>query len=76
VLNLYYGTQSQNTGIDRRRDGSAMMRAVIRSDGVEFPSLTDAARESGTSPSGIINAITGYRGTTKAGSFGWRYKND
>lgn len=68
--NLSYGTNSQNQ-LDRRRDGNSCGRSVIRSDGIEFDSLTEAAEESNCNASTIGNVCSGRRKT--AGGFGWRY---
>lgn len=46
ISNLCYGTPSED-GLDKRRDGTHIGKAVRRSDGVEFISMTVAAEETG-----------------------------
>lgn len=70
VGNLCYGTHKQNA-LDCRRDGTYGGRDVIRSDGVEFPSLTVAAEESSCCVQGIWQVCNG-RGKT-AGGYEWKY---
>ena len=67
VGNLSYGTRSQNL-LDRRRDGTCG-KAVIRSDGVRFESMREAAKESGCGVSGVGNACNGHLKTS--GGYGW-----
>jgi hypothetical protein len=70
VGNLSYGTKSENER-DKCRDGTQWGRAVVRSDGVIFPSLTVAAEEVGCK---ITNLCACCRGKQKtAGGYGWRY---
>lgn len=70
VSNLSYGTKSQNS-IDRRRDDTACDKKVCRSDGVEFDSMTIAARITGVTVSHISKCCRGLRNTT--GGYGWQY---
>lgn len=72
VNNLSYGTRSQNQ-LDRRRDGTftTSNRAVLRSDGIKFPTVTEAALSSGTHKSDISATARGKRKT--AGGYKWRY---
>jgi hypothetical protein len=71
VNNVYYGTYERNNGIDKERDGTGSVVAVRRSDGVEFPSMTLAADESGCTQPNISSVCNGRR--KKAGGFGWEY---
>jgi hypothetical protein len=70
VSNLCYGTLSEN-GLDRVRDGTTNARSVRRSDGKEYRSMTEAARDSGCWVSSIWGACNGELKTS--GGFGWEY---
>jgi len=52
LKNLCYGTQSENMS-DRKRDGTCNSKPVRRSDGVEYRSATEGAKDSGTHPKNI-----------------------
>ncbi len=70
LSNLSYGTKSEN-GLDRRRDGTHCGRAVRRSDGKCFTSMTVAGEESGCNFKGIWKVCNSLAHT--AGGFGWEY---
>ncbi len=70
VGNLCYGTRSENN-LDKRRDGTNSGRKVVRSDGVEFSSIREAAEESGCRHQYICLVCKGRYKT--AGGFGWKY---
>jgi hypothetical protein len=75
IGNLCYGTPSENA-FDRIRDGTmyeqCKSRGVRRSDGVEFLSIADAARESNCDPSNIAACCRGDRYKT-VGGYGWQF---
>ena len=73
VDNLSYGTHSENT-LDKRRDGTNGGRKVVRSDGVEFASMSQAAEESNCHAANICRTCGGRSET--AGGFGWRYADE
>jgi len=73
VSNLSYETRSQNL-LNRRRD-KTIGKAVRRSDGVVFPSMTMAAEEHGIYPSHIHNVIHGNCRAKTAAGFEWEYAN-
>jgi hypothetical protein len=68
--NLRYGTPSENH-MDMRRDGTVYVKAVTRSDGKRYPSLTEAAEDSGCHITQICMVCKGRVKT--AGGFGWKY---
>jgi len=70
VYNLCYGTPRANQ-LDRVRDGTHSGRSVRRSDGKEYRSLVEAARDSGCW-AGDIGKVCKGRGKT-SGGFGWEY---
>ena len=70
VGNLSYGSKSDNE-LDKRRDGTSGGVRVIRSDGVEFDSLSIAAEETGCHRNSICDACKGRQKT--AGGFSWEY---
>jgi len=73
ISNLSYGTRSENE-LDCRRDGTDGGRRVVRSDGVEFVNMHEAAEESGCHASGICLVCKGKAKT--AGGYGWKYCDD
>lgn len=68
LKNLRYGTPSQNQ-LERYRDGTACNIPVRRSDGKEYRSMNDAAKDTGISHVGISNVFSGQQQT--AGNFTW-----
>lgn len=70
LTNLSYGTPAENM-LDKLRDGTLWCRAVRRSDGKEYPSITAAACDVGRSVTTLHNALSGKRPT--AAGFFWRY---
>jgi hypothetical protein len=73
VSNLSYGTRSENQ-LDRRRDGTDNGRRVVRSDGVEFVNMREAAEESDCHASHIWLVCKGK--AKSARGYGWRYCDD
>ena len=71
VSNLRWGTRKENE-LDKIRDGTHNGVPVIRSDGVEFISMTAAAKESGCSKERICDCCKGRQKTT--GGYSWKYK--
>jgi len=59
---------------DRRRDSTDNGRRVIRSDGVEFDRIIDAAKETDCRYYNICSVCRGHR--NKAGGYGWAYCDD
>ena len=77
VRNLSYGTPSENAR-DRFRDGTMYderTRGVMRGDGVEFPCIAEAARESKCDASNIAAACRGDRYKT-VGGYSWEFIED
>lgn len=70
LSNLCWGTSSENN-FDIRRHGRLKLRAVRRSDGVEFPSIRDAAIAVGGGESCICTVCRGRQKTARG--FGWEY---
>jgi hypothetical protein len=74
VENLCYGTPTENS-LDRIRDGTMYninAKRVRRGDGVEFPSIGEAARESNCDPSNIRACCIGDRYKT-VGGYKWEF---
>ena len=74
VENLCYGTATENAR-DRVRDGTMFndaVRGVRRSDGVEFVTMADAARESNCDASNIAACCRGDR-YKSVGGYGWEF---
>ena len=71
VGNLCYGTPTENS-VDRVRDGTMLVKPVRRSDGMEFPSVAAAGRESACDPSNIAACCRGDRYKT-VGGYGWNF---
>ncbi len=75
--NLCYGTRSENM-FDRTRDGAGMAKAVRRSDGVEYVSVTGAAKACGLDRGNISDLCReyirpdGHRNFT-VGGYGWEF---
>lgn len=55
-----------------RPDRRKLMKPVVRGDGTEFSSITDAAKDSGVSPAGISNCLAGRQ--ARAGGYCWKWK--
>lgn len=72
ITNLRYGTRSENQQ-DRVRDGTSRSIPIVRSDGVEFDSATQAAIITGCNRSDITACCKGRRYKT-IGGFKWGYK--
>ena len=77
LKNLRYGTRSENM-LDRERDGTAPSKPVRRSDGVEYPSQTAAAKDNGLKASHISAVCCQYtppngRKCSTAGGYGWDF---
>ncbi len=74
VSNLRWGTKKENKS-DAKRNGrlDRMSRPIIRSDGVEYYSIRDAARCMGVSHSTIWHVLNGRYNS--AGGYNWRYKS-
>ncbi len=72
VGNLCYGTPAQDY-LDRIRDGTSNNRAVRRSDGKEFISLAEAAKETCCDSSCISKICKGQTGYKTSGGYGWEY---
>jgi hypothetical protein len=70
VGNLSYGTHQQNS-LDMYRDGTHCGKAVRRSDGVEFVSMSIAAKVSSCNRRHIGAVCAGHRNST--GGYGWEY---
>jgi len=70
ISNLSYGTHSENE-LDKRREGTDGGRKVVRSDGVEFVNMCEAAEESDCYAGNICFVCKGKSKT--AGGYGWRY---
>jgi hypothetical protein len=70
LVNLSYGTSSQNTQ-DRYRDGTACNIPVCRFDGKVYRSMNDAAKDTGIHCTGISNVIHGRCRQLTAGGFSW-----
>jgi len=70
LCNLRYGTRSDNME-DAVRNGRHQGKRVIRSDGVIFRSIHDAARKSKTYPHHIRNVLKGKYTHTKGYNFMW-----
>lgn len=70
IENLCYGTP-EDQWADRIRDGTNTNKPVRRSDGEEFRSLSEAARQTSCDVSSISNVCKGKAKTT--GGFGWTY---
>lgn len=76
LSNLSWGTHRKNSGSDKRRDGALNRQGykrirVRRSDGVEFESIAEAARQN-TCTRNPINYVC--QGKQKsAGGYGWEY---
>ena len=73
LTNLCYGT-SQEQYFDKVRDGTDNSRHVCRSDGVEYKTLVEAARDSDCQRTNIGKVCRGERKT--AGGYGWEYIGD
>lgn len=72
LANLRYGTHTENAQ-DMIRDGTYRGIPVIRGDGKEFISQSEAARVSGCDQSSINKCCRGKQKT--AGGYTWRYKD-
>jgi hypothetical protein len=70
VANLSYGSRADNER-DKERDGSGWHTRVRRSDGREFASINEAAKQSGCHASTITAVCRGRRKST--GGYGWSY---
>ena len=70
LWNLCWGTSSENN-LDIRKHGRLKLRAVRRSDGIEFPSIRDAAKAVGGGESCICTVCRG--GQKTARGYGWEY---
>jgi len=73
VDNLSYGTHKQNMCNYKMSEACNWFSAVIRSDGVKFPSMQIAAKSSGADVSSISKICRG-KGRT-SGGYGWQYAN-
>jgi len=71
LLNLSWGTQEKNNGEDKQRDNTDNRRPIIRSDGHQFESAAEAAKETYCHASNILRVCKGDL-KTSAG-FSWRY---
>lgn len=71
ITNLRYGTHIENER-DKLRDGTRTGVKVVRDDGKTYNTLTDAAKDTGTSAGSIIGALNGFRGQLMAGGHKWR----
>ena len=60
LWNLYYGTPSRNQ-CDRRRDGTGNNKPVRRSDGREYDSIGEAARDVGVAQSNLSMVLNLHR---------------
>jgi len=72
LSNLSFGTHQQNS-LDMLRDGLASAKAVVRSDGVSFPSISRGAKSVGSSAGTLSLAI---RNQWKCKGYSWRLKNE
>lgn len=70
VSNLYWGTRADNVN-DTLKHGTACVRRVRRSDGMEYDSIADAGRRTGCKAQSIWKACKGINKT--AGGYGWHY---
>ncbi len=70
VNNLRWDTRSSNQ-LDRKLHGTNNARRVRRSDGVEFNSIVEAARETNCHGANITLACQGRHKTS--GGYGWEY---
>lgn len=70
LTNLSYGTASQNQ-MDKRRDGTHLGTSVIRSDGIRFINMCEAAESVGVESTHICAVCKGRQKT--AGGYGWSY---
>jgi hypothetical protein len=70
ICNLSYGTRSENE-LDKERDGTGFHTCVRRSDGIEFDSINNAAKQSGCQATHISAVCQGKRNS--AGGFSWTY---
>lgn len=70
LYNLSYGSRSDNEK-DKERDGTGRHTKVRRSDGVEFASINEAAKQTDCWASKITAVCRGWRKT--AGGYGWVY---
>jgi len=73
LRNLSYGTHSQNMR-DCRRDGTGINKPVRRSDGKEYDSIDEAARDIGACPQNITHVLHGRLKQCKG--FTWEFIND
>jgi hypothetical protein len=71
VDNLEYGSPFQNNVTDKLRDGTFYRSPVIRSDGLEYDGVVEAADELGLDHGNIIRCCNGQRET--CGGYGWSY---
>ena len=71
LVNLKYGTRSENRLDIRQTGGDKNYRAVRRSDGKEYISVVIAAEDIGRHPKRISEVCKGRQKTT--GGFGWSY---
>ncbi len=72
IGNLSYGTRSKNE-LDKRRDGTSKIKAVIRSDGVVFDSMTQAEKATGIKRGTVSNVCRGH--FKSAGGYTWEPVN-
>ncbi len=77
LKNLCYGTRSENM-LDMERDGTGPHKPVRRSDGVEYRSATEGAKDNGLKVSHITAVCRQYippngHKCSTAGGYGWQY---
>lgn len=72
VSNLRYDTSKMN-GMDMRKTKTNNGKRVLRSDGIEFDSMTIAGEETGCDFRSISAVCLKYRNRKTAGGFGWKF---
>jgi hypothetical protein len=72
--NHLYAGDDENQERDRVLDGTSLSRQVICSDGMIYPSLHEAARQTGIPTSNIHRVCKGYK--KSAGGYGWAYLDE